>query len=177
MSCRGLLSVIWLIGLLGSPGASNQANGRERIPEVAQLANGRIIEVSGHRAVLRLRGNTAGLSDSELMRLEFLSSETELDLSQAEGTAYFVAEDEEMSLARAWSRMRPGQVVEIAAAEQGRTTIRRVRGTTATDSDPRTRPGLPGTRDPLSMFSRRSVQRIVVSGPIYVWVLGAEGGA
>ncbi len=72
--------------------------------------------------------------------------------------------------------MRPGQVIEIAAAEQGRTTVRRVRGTTATDSGPQAYPGLPGRLDPRSTFSRRIVQSIVVSGPIYVWVLGGKDG-
>lgn len=174
---RKVLAGAGLLILLAVPAARGQATGRERVPEVAQLANGRIVEVSGGGSLMQLRGNTAGLSGAELLRPELTRSLLDLDLSKAEGVAYFIDAREEIDLARAWPRLRAGQVVEIASAEAGGATISRVRGTPTSDVDLRTRPGLPGTRGARSTFSREVVQKIVVTGPIYLWVLGDEGGA
>ena len=152
----------FLVALAAMPLAPQEGHHLERLPAVAVLAEGRVVESSQATLMMETRDVSArgrgGLADYR----------THLDLTEAEGFVYFMEADEELPLRDGLRRLQPGDWVETAAMPDREFSRWVTRGTDSSFSQEPQR-GFEPLAEP-----QATAAYIGVRGWLYVWVV-AEG--
>jgi len=136
-----------------------EAHRLDRFPVQALLAEGRVVESAPASLIIEVRD--VSVDGYHVLGVERIS----FDLGEAEGGAYFLQEDEEVSLAEGLRRLRPGSWIEVSPMPEHEFSQWRVAGTHGSIEQPR-----PGSIDAMLRPQPR-VRHLGVRGWLYVWVV------